>query len=201
MLVSLGLRREWQYRVVIPPRTAIESHLVAMGKTIDIVFHIDLGQLVRGHHIIARGISLGEPTSVYKWQDDLDRGASARSLPPGPQRDWTIVATREPEATLHYEFIPGLDKSEHAGDHFFWYWKLHCSDDVRTAYSDANTGARAPSEGGPATHATRDIGGSIPATASRLMMDFAPARGWTPPEPCRGQLVIDLTTRSVADFA
>ena len=43
----------------IPPRTATGSYLAGMGPQLDIAFDVDLGELAKGHHIVARGIMFG----------------------------------------------------------------------------------------------------------------------------------------------
>jgi hypothetical protein len=47
--------------VKIPPRTATDQYLARRGEHLDIVFDLDLGELVNGHHVVARGIMLGRP--------------------------------------------------------------------------------------------------------------------------------------------
>lgn len=200
---------------MLPTRDATEKYLEMMGRRLDIVFDVDLGELVRGHHVVARGIDLGHEFDVSRWMANRERGLhegvdglsekflsqswygmGTRSRPP---QDLEIVETRLTEPELHYEFIPGLEAHESDGDPFFWYWMLQASDDVGSEYADSNNGVRGPSEGGEATHTTRDLGGRIPDSASRLVIVISPASHWQPPEPCRQELVIDLESRVVVE--
>jgi hypothetical protein len=109
---------------------------------------------------------------------------------------WTWASwSRLAEPELHYEFVPGL-----AGDDGFdWYWMLSVTDDVGTEYSDNNGGAFDGRSGGVASHGTRDLGGQIPPHALRLTIRFAPPHGWTPPEPWRHTIDIDLRERRLLD--
>jgi hypothetical protein len=148
--------------VDIPPRAATDRALSRAGERLDIVFDVDLGELIEGHHVVARGITLGE-------------------------------------AALHYEFVPGFtDARLHELGGFGWYWMLSATDDVGTEYSDNNGGAFDPESGGAATHGIRDIGGEIPPHARRLTIRFEPAEDWTPAEPWRRQIVVDLQLKQLA---
>jgi len=181
-----------------------------MGRSMDISFDVDLGELVRGHHVVARGIELARRVNVHRWQQEFEaEREKARPAENSPMvtstmrtlsaEDMEVVETRLSEPQLHYEFVPGLEKQEDDEDPFFWYWMLHVSDDVATQYRDDNGGARGPAQGGSATHATRDLGGHIPDSASRLVLAFEPPPRWDPPEPWRDRLVIDLLARQVIE--
>ena len=193
------------------PRDATERYLAHAGRELDIVFDVDLGELIQGHHVIARGIDLGHDIPITRWQRDFRQRAEQESelildqeennppggfqsfvrINPSPEdRDIVEIVRSEPE--LHYEFGPGLEADESATDHFLWYWMLTTSDDVGTEYQDHNNGTLAPHEGGTATHGTRDLGGPIPDSATRLKISFEPSSGWAPARPIRQELVIDL---------
>ncbi|MEW9551158.1 hypothetical protein [Nonomuraea sp. NPDC050783] len=67
--------------ISIPPRTATDAYLARMGGTrrLDLVFDIDLGELLEGHHVVARGLELpeGEGMLHYEFvpgirQDEMD---------------------------------------------------------------------------------------------------------------------------------
>ncbi len=196
----------------IPPRTATDSYLAKQSTQLDIVFDVDLGELVRGHHVVARGIMLGGPDRVPRIDRErlqelmesaegpssgggfISRRGPARSDPaePDPGEPDTEMTMTEPE--LHYEFVPGMDLGE-AEHGFAWYWMMYASDDVGTEYADYNGGAFDPDSGGAASHGTRDIGGQIPPEASRLTLRFEPPEDWVPPEPWRREVVIDLRER------
>jgi hypothetical protein len=206
---------------MIPPRDATDQYLASTGRVLDVTFDVDLGQLVRGHHVIARGIELGRTVRMPRQLQQLlaDRAQRTAELaqkiarsrllsqPPAsalsvsyqvvPATDTEMVEVAQTEPELHYEFVPGISRDEEAAHPFFWYWMLSVSDDVGTTYSDANGGARGPAAGGDATHATRDLGGRIPDQATWLALGFEPPSTWLPPEPWRRQLVIDLSARTV----
>jgi hypothetical protein len=187
-------------------------------KALDIVFDVDLGELVKGHHVIVRGIDLGHDIPITRWQQEsrkraeqeaaliLDQEESSPSggfqsfvrINPSPlDREIVEIVRSEPE--LHYQFVPGLEADESATDHFFWYWMLTTSDDVGTEYQDHNNGTVARHEGGAATHGTRDLGGRIPDSATRLRISFRPASGWAPTHPIHQEIVVDLVTRRLLD--
>jgi hypothetical protein len=188
--------------VSIPPRAATEAYLAVMRARLDIVFDVDLGELVRGHHVVARGIMLGQPVGVPRVNRERLRelmgsagepgAGEPRAGEPGAGEPRTEMRMTEPE--LHYEFVPGLDRA--AGQHGFgWYWMMYASDDVGTEYADYNGGSFDPAAGGAASHGTRDIGGQIPPEASRLKLRFEPPEDWVPPEPWRREIIIDLRER------
>ena len=70
--------------MVIPPRDATEAHLRQMGIELDIVFDVDLGELVRGHHVIGRGIDLGRTVDVPRWMADSEAEREKRWADTGP---------------------------------------------------------------------------------------------------------------------
>jgi hypothetical protein len=159
---------------VLPGRDATDDHLAERGRQIDITCDVDLGELVKGHHVVVRGIELAKPTT----------GAAA-------------AGEREPQ--LHYEFVPGIEAHERDSDRFFWYWMLRVTDDVGTRYRDDNSGVMAPFVGGAATHGARDLGPPIPATASRLVFRFTPPSRFEPPGHYRSELVFDLLAGRVLE--
>lgn len=183
----------------IPPRTVTDQYLARRGEHLDIVFDADLGELVRGHHVVARGIMLGRPVRLSRYggspQRDLIRPSGDSSnggfFQIGQSYDSEMVDEQFTEPGLHYEFVPGL-----AGGHDLdWYWMLYVTDDVGTEYSDSNGGAFDGSSGGPAAHGIRDLGGQIPPEARRLTIRFEPADSWTPPQPWRRSIDIGLRER------
>ena len=202
---------QWQDSTVLPPRDATDGYLDRSGRKLDIAFDVDLGELVRGHHVVARDIELGREVEVQRWQNEQDKRFTSGLALEAPESDdgqWygigrrtltesdlEIVGTRLSEPELHYEFVPGLQEMK--DDPFYWYWMLAVSDDVGTTYQDSNNGARGPSTGGPATYATRDLGGHVPDSATQLLMRFTPANRWDPPEPWVRDLTIDLRLRAI----
>ncbi len=136
-----------------------------MDKHLDIWFDLDLGELVEGHHVVLRGIRLGDSGSETESELHYE-------FVPG-----LVESERKTKGS------------------FFWFWTLRCSDDVNTYYNGNNSGAFDPKPGGPASHGSRDLGGQIPPEASRLTIEFRPAGGWSPPGPRHNQIVIDLRGR------
>jgi hypothetical protein len=172
-----------------------------------ITFEVDLGELAKGHHVIARGIDLGHDVPVTRWQQEGRQRFEESDFESGGFQSFVsfslegneIVDRIRSEAALEYEFIPGVEEDESSSDYFFWYWILAVSDDVGTEYQDHNNGCLARFEGGAATRGTRDLGGTIPESASRLTISFAPPSSWTPTQPIRQELVIDLQAKQVVD--
>jgi len=55
----------------VPPRDATERFLAQMsrwGRRIDVAFDIDLGELVDGHRVIARGLELRHSGAVFHYE-------------------------------------------------------------------------------------------------------------------------------------
>jgi hypothetical protein len=160
-----------------------------------ISFDIDLGELVEGHHVVARGISRGRTLLV----PDLDEIRKRTSQPVRVGETALQVSFEEVrkievevEDELHYEFVPGVVESDQ-----FSLWRLKVSDDLGTAYNSNDTGAYDHRSGGEAIHGSRDLGGRIPVEASVLLLRFDPGYQWEPPEPWCRRLKIDLESGSV----
>jgi hypothetical protein len=176
-----------------------------MGKSLDITFDIDLGELVDGHHVVARGIELGGLAQLPGVDEDQVRvliaGDADSNNGGGFFRRGDARASQahavETEAELHYEFVPALDRAADAKGGLYWYWMVYAEDDAGTYYSDSNGGAF-DGGGGAASHGTRDLGGQVPPSAARLTLRFEPAEGWEPPEPWRREIMIDLRARRLA---
>ncbi|MFC5814430.1 hypothetical protein [Nonomuraea harbinensis] len=54
----------------IPPRTATDAYFAKMGgsRRLDIVFDIDLGELLEGHHVVARGLETSGAGGVLHYE-------------------------------------------------------------------------------------------------------------------------------------
>ena len=181
----------------MPPRTATDTYLAKRGERLDISFDVDLGELIRGHHVIARGIMHGRQIRTRRIDPDLIRELMSRGDPdngggfiqwPGGSGpgDEEVTST---EAELHYEFVPALGADAQG---FGWYWMLSVSDDVGTEYNENNGGAFDADATGVAAHGSRDLGGQISPAATRLTIRFTPPDDWEPPEPWRREIVVDL---------
>ena len=177
----------------IPPRGATERYLATPGIRLAVSFDVDLGELLEGHHVVARGISRGGSIEVP------DRGDLGRLSQPVRVGDAVLqVALGEIQKTwvevedqLHYEFVPGIIRGEPLS-----LWRMTASDDLGSEYSRNDTGAFDCS-GGEASHGLRDLGGRIPAEASFLLLRFSSGGDWEPPEPWRRELKLDLRSGSV----
>jgi hypothetical protein len=130
---------------------------------------------------------LDETGRALRWTFDVDLG----ELCEGHHVVARGISDEPNGAELHYEFVPGLTAAETGAKEFFWYWMLAASDDVGTEYDDSNTGGFSE-RGGAASHGVRDVGGVVPASATRLTLEFEPASGWTPSRDYVRTLIIDL---------
>ena len=196
----------------IPPRDATDGAVGPSGRHLDIIFDVDLGELVDGHRVIVRGIEHRREEEVPDLTTQIRERLAAR-MREGANALEINVQWLEPDAltsietkvvftsaALHFEFVPGLHESEQKEKGpFFWHWTLQCSDDVGTVYDHDNGGAFDPRGGGTASHGMRDLGGQIPGHAGRLTIDFEPAEAWHPQRPWRHQLVVDLREGRVID--
>ena len=100
---------------------------------LDIAFDVDLGELTRGHHIVARGLMFGRPVRMPKRDparlralmdaaDDPNNGGGFirrdRNAEPAAWEE------RLTGAELHYEIVPGLSEAEARLGGFDWNWTL-----------------------------------------------------------------------------
>lgn len=142
----------------IPPRTATDAYLARRGVQLDIAFDVDLGELTRGHHIVARGIMLGRPVRVPKRDparlralmdaaDDPNNGGGFIRRPRNAES--AAWEERLTEAELHYEIVPGLSEAEARPGGFAWDWTLTVTDDAGSEYADYNGGAFDGTSGTP----------------------------------------------------
>ena len=140
-------------------------------RTIDIPFNIDLGELVEGHHVVARGIEL------------RPHGSSSPCL----HYDFVPALANTMNASCE----------KRHGD--WWYWMMYTSDDVGTAYADRNTGGFDNRTEGDVSWGSRDLDGIIPESATMVTLRFEPPRGWVPPEPWRRVVHLDLKSSRVME--
>lgn len=54
----------------IPPRAATDAYFARMGgsRRLDIVFDIDLGELLEGHHVVTRGLEMSGADGVLHYE-------------------------------------------------------------------------------------------------------------------------------------
>jgi hypothetical protein len=184
----------------------------APGSSDSIPIEIDLGELVRGHHVVLRSLTVNRVREIKRWQYEAEerhrlwleqfvRDGGGQSFqteirrPAWTGRDHEIVERRPLEPELEYEFTPGLRPEEDQQDHFFWYWMMKTSDDLGSVYRDDNSGGRGPAIGGDATRGTRDICGFIPPGAHWLFLDFSPTGDWVLHEAVQDYVEIDVWGR------
>jgi hypothetical protein len=173
--------------VEIPDRTVTDRYMSDSGRTLDYSFDVDLGELIPGHRVVARGI--GQAPMVPS-SDHADL----------PQHviDQVKLENQTPRDQVHFEHVPGLTRQSPTPD-----WSFTVSDDVDTKYSGVDEGAYDGHSGGVATHAYRELGGKIPPSATTLTLHFVPGYNkamveWHPPEPWTRELVIDLRSAGTA---
>jgi len=192
--------------VETPPRSPATEHLITSLNGLDIAFDVDLGEIMAGHHVIARGVEREKSieTLSQRWIEESRQRAMVASdskkgglpgfvyydsTPPGPQ-DREIV---DVEDQLHFDHVPGLTRDSPTPD-----WNIP----QRMTWARFTTTTKRAYDGhsgGLSTHGVRDLGGRIPREATRLTITIEPAYEWVPPEPWRRKLVIDLRRRLVLD--
>jgi hypothetical protein len=159
-------------RTSVPPRgpaLARRSFLLS--------FDVDCGELIPGHHLIARGLS------------DAGRLIAA-------DRDGSAVDQMVAGFCLEYELVPGVPADR--SDNFFGYVvQIDYRADVDLPWEPVDGGALAPFEGGPSTHGGR---GDWPLPADARLLTFAMHRivpGTTFPDAtATGELRVDLSSGS-----
>lgn len=136
-------------------------------------FDVDCGELIPGHHFVARGLSdVGKLT----------------------QSDWEPDASTEPVQAFafEYELVPGVPPGEDASGFFQYLVGIAYDCDVDLPWEPADGGAIAPFEGGAATHGAR---GDWPLPAGARTLTFAlygiDASGHPREQPA-GELLVDL---------
>jgi hypothetical protein len=165
------------------------------GGRIEVTFEIDLGELIPGHHVIARGLERGhieypevvEPSDSKHVEPPNFYGNSGPVHPVAPRlREW--------KPALHFDVVPDLLLDEEGASWFESYvWGCTAEDDVGTNYGDGNYDSSI-SEGG---QGYLDLRAQIPESATLLTLRFQPPTDWTPPEPWVSGLEIDLQTGQV----
>jgi hypothetical protein len=153
-------------------------------------FDVDCGELVSGHHFIARG--LGGPYRLpipTRGDWDGDSADHARML----EFD---EAGGYPGFSLEYELVPGVKP---AGDFFRYLVGVSYTADVELPWFPNDGGAIAPFEGGDTTHGSRGDW-PLPPDATVLTFTIAGvgADGFPDYESPGGDLVVDLVRGDAA---
>ena len=170
----------------VPPRGAAFN-----GRPMILSFDVDCGELIPGHHFIARG--LGGPFRL-PIPDDWDGDVAAYE-----QMLKFQEAGGYPGFTLEYELVPGVSADE-AGGNFFRYLVGICYyADVQLPWWPNDGGAIAPFEGGDATHGFRGDW-PLPSDAAVLTSSLAGvnADGFADQENPAGDLVVDMVRGDAA---
>jgi len=133
-----------------------------------LTFDVDCGELVTGHHFIARGIC---DTGRLTWDNALSA----------------------PGFTLEYELVPGVEADEDRRSPFGYLVGIEYSADVPLPWEAHDSGAIAPARGGVSTHGSR---GNWPLPRSARVLRFAltgvDAQTGSPRSESDGTLVVDL---------
>jgi hypothetical protein len=165
----------------VPPRDQVFD-----GRAMMMVFDVDCGELIPGHHFIARG--LGGPfraSTVDRWNGD-------------DPTDALLMAQFEeaggyPAFTLEYELVPGVTSAEGEGNFFHFLVGVSYDADVELPWYPNDGGAIAQFEGGDATHGSRGDW-PLPPTANVLTFSLASpdSAGFANSESPAGDLVVDV---------
>jgi hypothetical protein len=150
-----------------------------------LVFDVDCGELIPGHHFIARG--LGGPLQTLipeDWDGDADQYEQMLEFQ---------EAGGYPAFTLEYELVPGVRPAEADGSFFRFLVGVSYSADVDLPWFPNDGGAIAQFEGGDATHGAR---GDWPLPPAATVLTFSLASpdpaGFADSENPAGELVVDL---------
>jgi hypothetical protein len=148
-------------------------------------FDVDCGELVPGHHFIARG--LGGPFRL-PIPDDWD----------GDIAEYEHMLEYEeaggyPGFTLEYELVPGVAAGPAGKDFFRYLVGVSYAADVKLPWWPNDGGVIAPFEGGDATHGARGDW-PLPPDAKVLTFSIAAvnAAGFADSGNPAGDLVVDV---------
>lgn len=139
-----------------------------------VAFDLDCGELVRGHHFVARGIAAtGELPS-----QEGDRSAGGISF--------------------EYELVPGVEPTDDGGAFFRYLVGVEYSADVALSRDTNDCGAIAPFKGGASTHGSRGDW-PLPAGARHLTFILHPSEdsGFQSAKPA-GAVDVDLQEHAAA---
>lgn len=172
----------------VPPRGVVFN-----GRPMLLVFDVDCGELVSGHHFIARG--LGGPFRVStdgRWDGD-------EPLDPRSMAEFEEVGGY-PAFALEYELVPGVTAAEGEGNFFSFLVGVSYSADVKLPWYPTDGGAIAPFVGGAATHGARGDWPLPPdATVLTFSLDPVDSSGFADHQHPAGDLVVDLV-KGTADW-
>lgn len=164
----------------VPPRGAVFN-----GRPMILSFDVDCGELIPGHHFIARG--LGGPFRLpihENWDGDSAEHEQMLEFE---------EAGGYPGFSLEYELVPGVSAAEAGGDFFRYLVGISYTADVELPWRPTDGGAIAPFEGGDATHGSRGDW-PLPPDATVLTFSLAGvnAAGFADNDNPAGDLVVDV---------
>lgn len=190
-----------------------------------VTFDIDCGELVPGHHFVARGLSaeqIPHPDDLVDTSeslsdivgvdgsffvqfvrpadhhfDDSDKSLEVRLWRRSKRRDELEAAARRvPGFDLWYELVPGLTEAEDEDGFFPYLVAVDYSADLPLPWEISDGGAMAPSEGGMSTAGCRGAW-PIPDGARILTFEITGFDKDTREENDTpdGTLSVDLTTK------
>ena len=173
-------------RAVPPPGTKFDDRPMML------IFDVDCGELVPGHHFIARG--LGGPfrtSTLDRW--DGDGAPDARLMAEFEE------AGGYPAFTLEYELVPGVTAAEGEGSFFRFVVGVSYAADVELPWYPNDGGVMAPFEGGEATFGARGDW-PLPPDATLLTFTLADVNedGFADHTDPAGDLVVDLVRGDAA---
>jgi hypothetical protein len=155
-------------------------------------FDVDCGELIPGHHFVARG--LGGPfhmSTLDHWDGEIPEDES--------QLLEFEAAGGYPAFTLEYELVPGVSAAEASGNFFRYLVGIAYTADVELPWYPNDGGAIAPFEGGAATHGFR---GDWPLPPDATILTFSLASpnedGFADTENPAGDLVVDVVRGQAA---
>lgn len=135
-------------------------------------FDLDCGELVPGHHFVARGVA--DAGVIPAFGDNEAAGG----------------------ISLEYELVPGVEPMDDGASVLRYLVGIEYSADVELPWDPNDGGVIAPFEGGASTHGSR---GSwpLPRGASRLTFTlFAVGDSGFPKSEPAGSINVDLSART-----
>jgi hypothetical protein len=180
------MREDGPMKRELPPRGPVFRDRPMM-----LSFDIDCGELVPGHHFVARG--LGGPFRL-RIPDDWDGDSAGYE-----QMLEFEEAGGYPGFTLEYELVPGVSAAQPGASFFRFLVGVSYTADVELPWSPCDGGAIAPFEGGDATHGFRGDW-PLPPDATVLTFSLAgvDAAGLPAHDRPAGDLVVDVARGTAA---
>jgi hypothetical protein len=117
-------------------------------------------------------------------QEYVDRNPSEQRL--------DLFPKPKGEDSVHYEFFPGVTRDENLSESLF----VTASDDVSTSYNENHTGGTSTS-GGVSSSGDEDLGGLVPAEATKLWLEFTPRH--PPCSPWIERIEVDLISDQLSE--